>query len=552
MNAGRVQTPTCAIVVDRENQIRTFVSEDFWEVVGTFGVSSGKYKGKWSRAKSAEGEGTESGDASRFFDQSQALALVQECTGKPVDSVHDDVTEGHQVPPRLFDLTTLQREANRRFKMPVKRVLDIAQRLYETHKMTTYPRTDSSALPEDYLDEVSRIIGALENSEWGRYAKQVTDAQWVRPNKRIFDNSKISDHFAIIPTGVMSDALDPDERRIYDLIVRRFLSAFFPDLEFRKTRRVTVVAGQSFRTNGKVVTHQGWRAVLQDVAEEGEPKEDDEAGLCAIQDGEMPVNNGVVAVGGKTTPPARFTEGTLLAAMETAGNQVEDAELRAAMQDKGLGTPATRAATIEKLLEDRDAKKPYLVREKNFLVPTPKAMKLIAFLRSCEAGFLASPQTTGEWEEKLNRMARGEYSRDAFMDEIKETTRHLIDLLRNEAAKAPKVEATVQTLVGKCPDGGGQGGAKPPPLNRLACMCPKCESVMASRDKLVECTSCDFKVWREAFGRKFKDAELDKLIYRGEIKTLNGFVSRNYGNVYSAGVKLDRVSGKMELVFKER
>ena len=644
VNAGRVQTPTLALVVHRELEITKFVPKDYWEIVANFSVAAGNYKGKWQRPKDGmgiipvvEGEGT-----TRFFDREQAQALTQRCLGQPVESAQDVVTQGRHTPPKLFDLTTLQREANKRFKLPVKKTLDIAQRLYETYKMATYPRTDSSALPEDYVDKVRNTMRELENSEWGRLAKQVTDSEWIKPNKRIFDNSKISDHFAIIPTGILSDKLDPDERRVFDLIVRRFLAAFFPDVEYQTTKRTTVVAGESFHTSGKVITFTGWHAVMQDVADEGEAKKDDDSNLCVLQEGEVPSNQGVVTVAGKTTPPSRFTEASLLGAMETAGNAVDDDELRAAMKDKGLGTPATRANTIEGLLNDRDGrgqhKEPYLQRVKGFLPPTPKAMALIDLLDGSEARFLASAQTTGEWEEKLNRMERGEYARDVFMGEIKSTTVNLIEILRGESAKAPKVEAVVQKLAAPCPkcgqvvklsqwyfecssacgfkvgrelcsrpikeaemeqilggktllglqgfvspktkkkfdaglrlssefrldfvfDGGGgtastgqaQGDVvHAPPDKRLACMCPRCESIIASKPALVACTKCDFKVWREQFGRKFKDAELDKLIYKGEVKSLDGFVSRGSGNTYSAGVKLDKSTGKMELVFAER
>ena len=469
----------------------------------------------------------------------------------------------------------------------------------------------------------------MEPSEWGRWARQVVDSGWVQPNKRIFNNSKISDHFAIIPTGVIPHGLDADEKRIYDLIVRRFMAAFFPSSEFLTTKRTTVVAGETFVASGKVITALGWKAVLDDVQDEGEALAS-EAGLCALQDGELPTNRSIQAVAGKTTPPARYTEATLLRAMETAGSQIEDEELKEAMRDKGLGTPATRADTIETLLNDRDGKgntkEPYARRDKNFLVPTPKSMQLVAFLKECGIGFLTSAQTTGEWEERLARMQRGEYSREVFMREIEETTRNMIDTLRGEASKAPQAPPPSAALRGKCPacnaaevragertfdcaNGCGfrvwreimrrktsdkemedllagetlnsltgfyseakkrpfaaglrltpdhkltlvfdeEGAA---PTVRLAVLCPKCDSVMASRPALVACSSeaCGFKVWRESFKRKFTDKELDRLIHKGEIKDLKGFVSKA-GNAYSATVRLDKSSGKMELIFPER
>lgn len=635
MTAGRVQTPTLAIVVHRESEINNFVSRNFWEIFGSFDVAAGQYKAKWRRPLHADGEVTDAEEGlTRFFDFVQAREVLDRVKGQPVDSVADEVVDGAHLPPRLFDLTTLQREANKRFKMPVKKVLDVAQRLYEVHKVTTYPRTDSSALPEDYVEKVRETMITFEGSEWGRFARQIGDSGWVKPNKRIFDNSKITDHFAIIPTGVVASRLDPDEQRIYELIVRRFLAAFFPAAEFKTTTRTTVVAGQTFLTLGKVITEPGWTSVIQDVADEGEARSDEGSSLCALNPDEIPEVSGVDAKGGKTQAPARFTEASLLGAMETAGKLVDDEELRAAMKDRGLGTPATRAATIETLLNDRGsngtAKEPYVRRDKGFLVPTPKAMRLIQFLESNGVEFLASPQTTGEWEERLNRMGRGEYARSTFMGEIGDTTHKMIAALKVEATRTPQAMPPAQVIACKCPacgsgvqrterafectsscgfriwgelmrrpykdgeierliagetlqsldgfyseskrrnfsaglrmlsdfkielvfgEAGGEGGSKSQPLQRLASLCPKCEGVMASRPALVACVDCDFKVWREAFGKKFTDKELDKLVYLGEIKTVNGLISRGSGKAYSAMIRLDRQTGKMEPVFPDR
>lgn len=652
-NAGRVQTPTLAIVVDRENEIANFVPQDFWEVIGTFGVAAGTYTGKWRPTEgapaSAEGDDDAAkaaqeeavSNASRFADRAAAMELVQRLQGKPVDSVEETVTPTRQLPPRLFDLTTLQREANKRFKLPVKKTLDIAQSLYERHKMTTYPRTDASALPEDYVESVKTVITQLEDSPFGRFAKQITDADWVdAKNKRVFDNSKISDHFAIIPTGVQSSGLSADEEKVYELIVRRFLAAFFPAAEFNKTTRVTVVDAERFHSGGKVMTFAGWTSVLRDEPEEGAPK-DAEGGLCSLQEGERPTNEGIEARAGRTTPPGRFTEASLLAAMETAGRDIDDEELRAAMKDKGIGTPATRASMIEGLLNDRDGKgqpkEPYIRREKNNLVPTPKGMGLIALLRSCGVSFLASAQTTGEWEERLNRMSKGEYDRATFMAEIRDTTSNMVDVLRAELGKTPPAAAPVtssvlqvrcpscraapvkagrmfecdagcgwkiwrdvaqrtttdeefarlangETLTGlsgfysttkkrnfsaglklgedlklafvfdDAPAGPREPGGAPrgKPDKALACTCPKCDGWMASKPALVECVDCGWKIWREIAEKKLTDNQLDQLIQKGSIKNLNGFVSKRSGNVFAAGLKLDRDTGKTEFVFEDR
>lgn len=628
-SAGRVQTPTLALVVDRENEINNFVAQDYWEVVGTFGVGAGEYKGKW-KGKSAPGDGDQSAEEadaarSRFFDRSRAQELVSLCAGQPVDYAQEESKPSSKPPPFLFDLTSLQREANKRFKFPIKKTLDIAQALYEKHKVTTYPRTDSKHLPEDYLQTAEDVVRQMEGSPWGRYAKAITDSGWVQLNKRIFDNSKISDHFAIIPTGVLSDQLSPDEQRVYELIVKRFLAAFFPNAEFINTSRVTVVAGQPFYSSGKVMTYPGWLNVMQEVDDAGDAVPAGDKGLCVLAEGEVPTNNGIDLTSGRTSPPSRYTEASLLTAMETAGKLVEDEEMRAAMKDKGLGTPATRAATIEGLLDDGSAyrrpREPYMRRDKTFLVPTPKAMSLIEFLRACGAGFLASPETTGEWEELLNKMSRGEFPRDQFMEGIRQTTRDLIAILQGEASKMPAASASrLQAMCPKCKSGvmalpGGfrcesscgyeqrrevatrplsdaemtqllngellalegffsstkkrkfnaglrmledgklefdfdQAASSP---QTLSCACPKCDSAMSTKPALVECSNkdCGFKVWRELCKRKFSDAELEKLLTKGSLTGLKGFVSPKTGNKFDAGITLS-LEGKLDFVFAKR
>lgn len=532
-SAGRVQTPTLAIVVDRENDIKNFVAQDYWTVVAKFGVQAGQYQGSWKGRPVADSQAENAEEAdevrSRFMDREQAMELVRMCEGQPVDYAQEEAKPTTQPPPWLFDLTSLQREANKRFKFPIKKTLDIAQALYEKHKVTTYPRTDSKCLPEDYLETAEGVVRQLEASPWGRLAKPITDSQWVRPNKRVFDNSKISDHFAIIPTGVLSDQLSPDEQAVYELIVRRFLAAFYPNAEFIDTKRVTVVAGQPFYSSGKVMTYAGWINVMQEVNDAGEAVRSGDKVLCALQEGEVPSNDGIKLTEGRTTPPSRYTEATLLTAMEGAGKLVEDEDMRAAMKDKGLGTPATRAATIEGLLDDgaafRRPREPYMRRDKTFLVPTPKAMTLIQFLRDCGAGFLASPQTTGEWEELLHRMARGEYSRSDFMEGIRQTTRDLIAVLQGEAAKMPAASAA-----------------------KLSAQCPKCRSGMLALAGVFRCeASCGYEQRREVAQRPLTDAEMTKLL-NGETLALQGFHSATKKRNFSAGLKMVE-DGKLEFDF---
>src|SRR5690606_4452765 len=285
--------------------------------------------------------------------------------------------------------------------------LSIAQALYERHKLLTYPRTDSRALPEDYLPSVRETLGMLEGERpYGGFAKQILAGGWVKPNKRIFDNTKVSDHFAIIPTmqaprGTLSDA----EQRVYDLVVRRFLAVFFPAAEYLITTRVTVVEGESFKTEGRVLVNPGWLAV------HGREGKDDT--LVPIDSGERVHTEAIELPALATKPPARYTEATLLSAMEGAGKLIDDDELREAMQAKGLGTPATRAAIIEGLIAEN-----YLVREGRELIPTTKAFQLLTLLRGLQVNELTAPELTGEWEYKLSQIERGQLERDEFMREI--------------------------------------------------------------------------------------------------------------------------------------
>ncbi len=283
--------------------------------------------------------------------------------------------------------------------------------------MLTYPRTDARALPEDYLDTVKSTLGMLkESNNYLPFAKQVLDKGWVKPNKRIFDNSKISDHFAIIPTLQAPKALSEPEQKLYDLVVKRFLAVFFPAAEYKVTTRITEVVGHHFKTEGKVLVEPGWLQVYGREATTGE-----DANLVPVQKGEKVKTDKIAAQQLVTKPPARYNEATLLSAMEGAGKLVEDDELREAMAAKGLGTPATRAAIIEGLLGEK-----YLVREGRELIPTAKAFQLMTLLRGLDVKELTAPELTGEWEYKLSQMERGNLQRDAFMQEIARMTQTIV------------------------------------------------------------------------------------------------------------------------------
>src|SRR5262245_44432899 len=342
---GRVQTPTLAILVEREERIQNFKSRDYWEVHGRFGAKAGEYAERWFDPQFKKDDDAER-KPERLWDGAAAAAIVEACSGKH-GTVNDEAKAATQLSPLLFDLTSLQRDANGRFGFSARTTLSLAQALYERHKVLTYPRTDSRALPEDYIATVKSTLEALRESKaYAAFAGQVLKAKWVKPNKRIFDDAKISDHFAIIPTLQRPKRLSEAEAKLYDLVVKRFLAVFYPPAEYLLTTRITRVGEQPFKTEGKVLVNPGWLAVY---GKETQSTEDPT--LAKVDPNEKVATESVRVVANQTRPPARFTEATLLSAMEGAGKLIEDDELREAMREKGLGTPATRAQIIEGLIQ---------------------------------------------------------------------------------------------------------------------------------------------------------------------------------------------------------
>ena len=373
-SVGRVQTPTLAIVYQRELEIRNFVPRDYWRVTATFEVAKGRYEGVYQRPNFKRAEGDEHDRIDRIWEKALAEAVVAACQGQPPARVTDEKKASTQVAPRLYDLTTLQREANNRFGLPARRTLQVAQALYERHKMITYPRTDSRALPEDYIPTCRETLNNLHGG-LAPHAHKVLEAGWLRPNKRIFNNEQISDHFAIIPTTHEAKHLDEMEGKIFDMIARRFVAVFFPAAEFDITTRTSTVApGHDFKTEGKVLTFSGWLAVYgKNTIDDDTPDAKSLPALCP-EDGSPPTAKTpeVLLHAEATKPPPRYTEATLLSAMEGAGKLVEDDDHADAMKERGLGTPATRADTIDGLINQK-----YIDRPQRELIPTGKAEQLI-------------------------------------------------------------------------------------------------------------------------------------------------------------------------------
>ena len=405
---GRVQTPTLAIVTEREDKIRKFVSRDYWEVRATFDGKAGAYEGRWIDPNFRKGDDPDA-RAERIWDEARAEAIAAACLGK-TGTATEEAKPSTQMSPLLFDLTSLQREGNSKFGFSAKTTLSLAQALYERHKVLTYPRTDARALPEDYVAVAKKTMEVLASeTPYREFAKKITKSGWVKPNKRVFDNSKVSDHFAIIPTLQTPHHLSEAEAKLYDLVVKRFLAVFFPAAEYLVTTRLTEVEGHTFKTEGKVLVEPGWLAIY------GREAMEEQGSLPKIEQGERVKTADAKAVGAATRPPARYTEATLLTAMEGAGKLIEDDDLRLAMAGKGLGTPATRSAIIEGLLDQR-----YMVRDGKDLRPTRKAFDLMTLLKGLDVQELTAPELTGEWEYKLSQMERGKLKRDLFMKEIAE------------------------------------------------------------------------------------------------------------------------------------
>jgi len=422
---GRVQTPTLSLIVCRERERLDFVPADYWELHATFAAAGQDYQGVWIDPACKPTPQTPHAKANRLWDEARARDIVSRCTGKPAQ-VTQSSKKGQQGPPPLYDLTSLQREANSRFGFSAKNTLSIAQALYERHKLLTYPRTDSRHLPEDYLGEACRIMEQQRQWQLARFAAEALEKQYVKKNKRIFDNARVSDHFAIIPTGVLPKSLSASEEKIYRMVVQRFIAAFFPPAQYLQTTRHSVVAGEIFLTEGKIWLVPGWKAVYG-----GEADAETDRGLAELPAGAAVLCREIEQRRLTTKPPPRYTEATLLSAMEHSDKLLDDEGLREAMKDRGLGTPATRAAIIEKLLSEK-----YLVREGKELAPTGKAFELIALLTGMGIEVLASPELTGEWEFKLNRILKGGLSRGEFMREIRELTRRVVEQVRGYEAQS--------------------------------------------------------------------------------------------------------------------
>jgi DNA topoisomerase-3 len=517
---GRVQTPTLSIMVEREEQIRKHVSRDYWEVRATFAVDAGEYEGKWFDPTWKKNPDDAEQRADRLWKEADAVAIAAAVQGEPA-IVSEEAKPSTQASPLLYDLTTLQREANSRFGFSARTTLSIAQALYEKHKVLTYPRTDSRALPEDYLAVARQTIGMIAKESLpgplrplAVHAATALKEGYVKPTKRIFDNAKVSDHFAIIPTLLPPKSLSEIEAKLYDMVAKRFLAVFFPSAEFMVTTRISTVAraGKDYRfqTNGKVMVRPGWLAVY------GREAQEDDANLVAVGRDELARTESVDVKALKTRPPARYTEATLLSAMEGAGKLIDDDELREAMQEKGLGTPATRAAIIEGLIYEK-----YIHREGRELVPGAKAFQLMTLLRGLGVEDLTKPELTGNWEYQLAEMEKGHLERETFMRSIAQMAERIVK--KAKEYDRDTIPGDYATLATPCPN---CGGIVKENYRRYACV-----GIPGERE------GCGFSISKIPGGRAFELAEVEAFLRDKRIGPLEGFRSKA-GWPFTAEIRL--------------
>ncbi|HEX4692196.1 MAG TPA: DNA topoisomerase 3 [Solirubrobacteraceae bacterium] len=522
VSLGRVQTPTLAIIARREEEIRAFVPEPYWLVDARFdpvaGESGRSYVGRYH-----------AGANPRMATAEEADAVVAAVRGKTGTITKLEKRTTKERAPLLYDLTSLQRDANTRFGFSARRTLAAAQRLYEEHKALTYPRTNSRFLPSDMAGEIKPIAELVGGQrEYAKGAAYVTGLD-VLPLGRVVNDAKVTDHHAIIPTNAEHriDRMSDDDRRIYDMVVRRFLAVFHPDAEFENTRLETTVAEHVFRTRGRVLIVPGWRGVYGEGLESRSEGDDDEGAdqqLPKLERGENVRTLEVESLARETKPPRRYSDASLLGAMETAGKLVDDEELREAMKDSGIGTPATRAAIIERLIDVG-----YIEREGRALVATEKGLNVIKFLGEHA---LTSPSLTGDWEHRLARIEEGEESRERFMSDI-----------------AAFARGTVAELDAKLKE------VRIPRANLGPC--PVCGRDIVENRKGFSCWSredpgCGFVIWKSKAGKTLPVAVARELIARGRTeKAVTGFKGRS-GRSFRAKLALMQTEdGKWRVEFDE-
>ncbi len=520
VSLGRVQTPTLAILTRREEEIRAFVPEPYWLVDAQFDAEGNRaYEGRFH-----------AGAQPRIATAEEAEAVATAARGRRGEITKLEKTKRTEKAPLLYDLTSLQREANTRYGFSARRTLGAAQRCYEEHKALTYPRTSSRYLTSDMVPELKEVAGHVgEHPEYSKGAQYVTGLDLL-PLGRVVDDAKVGDHHAIIPTNSSHklEKMGDDDRRIYDMVARRFLAAFHPEAIFENTRVETTVAEHIFRTRGKVLVVPGWRGVYGELADDGSARDEEDEGrdqsLPKLEKGESVDTRAIEVLAKETKPPRRYSDASLLGAMETAGKLVDDDELREVMKESGIGTPATRAAIIERLIDVG-----YVERDGRSLVPTEKGMNVIRLLGDHP---LTSPSLTGDWEQRLAAIEAGEQQRSAFMADI-----------------AKFAGFTVGDLDAKLKD------VRIPRANLGPC--PICGRDIVENRKGYSCwgredPGCGFVIWKSKAGKNLPPAVAKELIARGKTeKPVTGFKGRS-GRSFRARLALvQNEEGRMRVEFDE-
>lgn len=499
LTVGRVQTPTLAIIVNREREIENFAPSPYFEIEGLFVINSElNFKGKWFKGKK-----------DRFSHRAQAEEILELLVPGSLATITDvKQKEVQEKPPQLFNLNDLQKEANKKYGFTAEQTLNIAQKLYENH-LITYPRTDSRYLTADMAATLPERLNALMNTALGTVINEIKTR--TIKDKRYVNDKKVTDHTAIVVTDCAPVKMSPQEGQIYMLIAKRMVAIFLPPAKIRRTTVITTCCGETFVSRGRVIAEPGWKVLYGNVPTDDE--ENQEPTLPAVVLNQALNLEKAEIFDKETKPPKRYTEADLLSAMENAGRRIDDEELREAMAGKGLGTPATRAAIIEKLISVG-----YIERQKKTLIPTDKGKHLIDIVTS----ELKDPELTAEWEKKLADIEKGQYERDVFMQEIKEFTGQIIsNLIAKESAPSP----------------GGNDA-----VNYIG-PCPVCGRPVLEGQRGYGCSGwrdgCQFVIWKRIAGMKISENQAKKLLREGKTAVLKGFKSKA-GKVFDTALKIEK------------
>lgn len=567
LSVGRVQTPVLALIYDRQKEIENFDSLTYYEIKAEFEQDARKYTGSWQGDRLTDGE--------------KAVAIAEKVRGKEGRITEYEVKETKEYPYKLYDLTLLQREANAKFGYSAKKTLDIAQALYERHKVISYPRTSSNYVTEQNIEGMHKVHHMLKSSSYKELAEGGRPALVHVGNKAVCNPTRVEDHHAILPTLRRPGTLSKEEQNVYDLVIRRFLSHFYPAAEYKQHTVLTEVEGETFKTNVKELLSLGWKVCLpgddgtKSGSGRGKKKDEEEEPEDLVSepfqiDKDRPVQCLSAEAKEKATqPPKHYTEGTLLKAMESAGKQLENEELREAMKDAGLGTPATRAATIERLKNVG-----YITMQGKKITVTQKGRTAVELIRRAGVELLTSPEMTGQWERRLYQISKGEAAREKFMENVRRFTISIIEKVRTQQKADASMFGTEEADKGGRRSGGRNGSgktarsgtgerrsatatAKEKPAASLQPLapCPRegCGGQLIEGRKGYGCThykqGCGFVIWKEFGGKKISQAMLNALLTKGQTQLLS--FKGEQGEVKARISLADHTTGKLELLESE-